>query len=399
MALFVLGAGATRACSFVEPKKHPCIPPLDADFFTQLQRVRNPKHQPLIKQVMADVVRLFGHNFRATLETMFATVEHTLRMLDTTGAGRAFSKDDLKRVRGDLLAAIAVAMEEALMVPGDHGTSKREPRICEHHQKFVEKVLVAPDDAVVSFNYDCVIDDALKRFGDGKWNPRYGYALPLGARGKRMTGDGDWQSAKPAAQKQTLHLYKLHGSLHFQVDAKDPPSVHLKKLPYTKLKGTPKFTIIPPESNKAYDKGVFRELWKKAALAIGRATEMAFIGYSLPLTDLHATALFRTSVKPGALRALVVVNPDREARRRTREVLQRGLSVDTRVLSFDSFAEFLALDPSVWRQPAVGTKPPSPRGNGKGPGAGEPAEGDVEGRAPLEPSAGHGRAPGEGAGA
>lgn len=251
------------------------------------------------------------------------------------------------------------------MVPGDHGTSTREPRSCSHYEKFTKEVLVAPDDAIVSFNYDCVMDEALKRFGEGKWNPRYGYGLPLGARGTRMTGDDDWKPKQPAGQKKTLHLYKLHGSLHFQVDAKDRPAVHLKKLPYTKLKGTPKFSIIPPESNKAYDKGIFRELWKRASLAIGKATEIVLIGYSLPQTDLHATALFRTSVKPNALRSLVVVNPDRDARRRTREVLQRGLSDETRVLSFDSFGEFLALEPSVWRQPVATPKGSAPGGSGK----------------------------------
>jgi len=40
-----------------------CIPPLDSDFFTQLQRVPDPKHQEHIRQVVGDVVKLFGHNF------------------------------------------------------------------------------------------------------------------------------------------------------------------------------------------------------------------------------------------------------------------------------------------------------------------------------------------------
>ena len=52
MALFVLGAGATRGCSFVVEKRKPCVPPLDADFFTQLQKVGNQKHQKLINQVI-----------------------------------------------------------------------------------------------------------------------------------------------------------------------------------------------------------------------------------------------------------------------------------------------------------------------------------------------------------
>lgn len=74
----VLGAGATRGASFVDASKNACLPPLDADFFTQLQRVRNPKHKELIDAVLADAYDLFGVNFKLTLETMFATIEQTI---------------------------------------------------------------------------------------------------------------------------------------------------------------------------------------------------------------------------------------------------------------------------------------------------------------------------------
>ena len=78
--VFVLGAGATRGASFVGPNS-PCKPPLDADFYTQLQRITNGKHQGLVKAVTADAVSLFGTNFRLTLETMFTTIEYTLRSI------------------------------------------------------------------------------------------------------------------------------------------------------------------------------------------------------------------------------------------------------------------------------------------------------------------------------
>ena len=51
-----------------------------------------------------------------------------------------------------------------------------------------------------------------------------------------------------------------------------------------------RFTILPPESEKAYDRGIFTGLWK-AAGAIHRARQIVVIGYSLPSTDLHSTAL------------------------------------------------------------------------------------------------------------
>lgn len=357
MALFVLGAGATRACSFVDPSKNACIPPLDADFFTQLQRVRNPKHQDLISKVMRDVVTIFGHNFSVSLETVFATLEHTIRMIETTGSKRAFKGKNLEGMRDRLLQAIAVVMEESITERGKGGASKQTPRTCEHFKRLVENHL-QPGDDIISFNYDCVVDHSLREHGDGKWSARHGYGFGLGPGGKNLRGDENWNPEQPASKSETVHLYKLHGSLHFQWKSESStPQVTLKQRPYTKQHGNHKFRIIPPESNKAYDKGVFAGLWKGAAAAIGRATHVVVIGYSLPPTDMHATALFRTSIKPGSLESLVVVNPDREARRRTRSVLQRGLADSTRVLSCDTLTEFLAIDPSTWRRGQVGLHP------------------------------------------
>ena len=53
MALFLFGAGATRGASFVNPADNPCLPPLDFDFYAQLQRIANLKH----KQTVRDVIK------------------------------------------------------------------------------------------------------------------------------------------------------------------------------------------------------------------------------------------------------------------------------------------------------------------------------------------------------
>lgn len=347
MALFVLGAGATRGCSFVDATKDPCLPPLDGDFFTQLQRVRNVKHRPLITEVMKDVVELFGPNFGVTMEAVFVTLEHTVRMLETTGENRDFKLGDLKKKRDRLMQAIGVVLEDSLANRDEQGHSSRTPRDCEHHKVLVN--MLKQGDDVISLNYDCVIDYALKAHGNQKWNARYGYGLKLGARGKALSGDEHWQPARPAAKDETVHLYKLHGSMHFKVSgALTKERVDLKQRPYTRQAGSLRFSIIPPEWHKAYYEGVFAGLWKQAASAIHRAKQIVFVGYSLPPTDLHSTALFRTSTKKGALKALIIVNPDQPARHRTRVVMQRGFSPKTRVLSFGYFDEFLAADRSTW---------------------------------------------------
>ena len=137
MAVFIFGAGATRGCSFVNPAKDPCLPPLDADFFTQLQRVQNEKHRNLVKQVVKDVVEMFGSNFNVTMETVFTTLEHTVRMLATTGENRAFKRKDLSARRDRLEQAIAILLEDSLAQRVPTGGSRLQPRSCKHHNRFV----------------------------------------------------------------------------------------------------------------------------------------------------------------------------------------------------------------------------------------------------------------------
>lgn len=338
MAVIVLGAGATRGASFVSPRRHPCLPPLDADFFTQLQKIQNAKHRPLVDKVIADVVGMFGRNFRITLENMFTTLEHSLKMVQTTGEKGDFTQPQLKEQRARLMQAIAAAVEESLAPAG------RTPLECDYHASLVRKLRY--EDTIISFNYDCVVDYTLKQYGISIWNARRGYGFKLGSHGTKLRGDDYWQPVVPAAPDRTVKLYKLHGSLHFNIS--EDGHVVLKQRPYTKQRKSPRFTIIPPESVKALSPEPLGDLWKAAAAALRRATTIVVIGYSLPETDMHSTALFRINVNPEHLKSLVVVNPDRAVRFRTREVLSRGISDTTRVLSFDSFADFVAVERSLW---------------------------------------------------
>src|SRR6266850_7249338 len=119
MAVIVLGAGATRGASFVAAggvgAERVCLPPLDRDFFAQLQRVAKPLHQAVIDEVIGDAVALFGPNFRVTLETMFTTVEQLSAMSSMRPSGGAASEHQrFQRMRTALLQALAAVLEESL---------------------------------------------------------------------------------------------------------------------------------------------------------------------------------------------------------------------------------------------------------------------------------------------
>jgi hypothetical protein len=348
MALIVLGAGATRGASFVKSEKDRplCLPPLDGDFFTQLQRLANDKHRDTVNRLISDAVELFGHNFQLTLETMFTTIEHQKRIVEkTTGERWGERLSTLEKRRTNLLQAIAAVLEESLSYSPQGGTGHQH-RDCTYHEQVVRQL--TPSDAIVSFNYDCLIDHTLAKHGEAKWNPRYGYCLPL-KRGKGSTLDGEekWTPTTPGTKDQTIRLLKLHGSLHFI--SKSSNYFGLKERPYTKqTSGNLRFAIIPPEWHKDFDKGVFGKIWIAAAKEIHRATTIVAIGYSFPATDLHTSSLFRVAVGRGKLGNIVLVNPDRDARHRAMNVLRRGMQTDTRVMVFDTFEEFAAVDRKLW---------------------------------------------------
>ncbi len=353
MTVVVLGAGASRGASFVDAAKNPCLPPLDGDFLTQLQRVGDEKHKELINLVIKDVIDLFGVNFNVTLEMLFTTVEQTIRMVKVTREWREWKTEELQKKRARLMQAIGAVVEESLL-EHENGRTTRNHERCDYHRKLISSL--EPQDAILTFNYDCLIDYMLRLEGSGKWNPRYGYGFDLGQHGRLLTGDKVWQPEQPARKSETIRLYKLHGSLHFWIEERRvggteeiEAHVRLKERPYTKQHGGLRFTIVPPEWNKGYDRGAFARIWKRASAAIHKAERLIFIGYSLPAADMHSTVLFRTSVKKEALQSLVVVNPDPGVRKRTRDVVQRGISPSTRVLSFDSFEEFAQAPPNLWK--------------------------------------------------
>ena len=103
MAVFVLGAGATRALASVKgnEERPACLPPLNADFFTQLQRIEYENEQNLISDVVRDVVLYFGPNFDVNLETVFSTYEHQLKLTanvkKTTTSSPNLSRRRVKR--------------------------------------------------------------------------------------------------------------------------------------------------------------------------------------------------------------------------------------------------------------------------------------------------------------
>src|SRR5437762_2716971 len=79
--VLLLGAGASRGAVFPNGVPHECLPPLNADFFTQLQRITEDKHSTSVRRVVKDLVQLHGSNFSLTLEDYFTELEFLSRVV------------------------------------------------------------------------------------------------------------------------------------------------------------------------------------------------------------------------------------------------------------------------------------------------------------------------------
>lgn len=346
--LIVLGAGATRGADFGEATGS-CLPPLNRDFLTQLQRTTEEKYQSLIREVIADIVELFGPNFDLTLEDYFTQLEFLDNALNlgpqSTGK---LSSAELRKKRGRLLHAVSAVLEtstDAAIRGGGPG--------CSHHSKLVEDLRAK--DTLISFNYDCVLDHALRQHGDEKWSASYGYTFP---RPERIEGAGRWDPPTPArSSKDTIFLLKLHGSLNWQLpdDPKVPDLDHKQPIVLKERlhgqRGVPYFTIIPPVWNKAGSKHpTFKVLWTNAERAIRTADEIAVVGFSFAPTDLPVESLFRVALarRTTKLRTLVIANRSKPDRARTREVFARSLEGGTVVRQYDDFGSFAEAFPSCF---------------------------------------------------
>jgi len=58
-----------------------------------------------------------------------------------------------------------------------------------------------------------------------------------------------------------------------------------------------KATILPPGWNKQVGKNPYRRFWEKAYKAIVGCKTLIIVGYSLPVTDFLAQALFNEAVR------------------------------------------------------------------------------------------------------
>ena len=322
----ILGAGASRGASFVQ-KKPPTVvlPPLDRDFFDQVAALQDAKRTDDVETILAFAFEEFGAA-APSMEVFFTHVEFLHKLETQLKFRKGRKKEVYKRTIEAFKRVLASLLAQAL---GNES--------CDHHEALVGALLAG--DSVISFNYDCLVDIALKKKGGRRWDPSKGYGVAVDTGPEYWAPTSIGQGKRP---KEPIMLYKMHGSLNWVWDPKSG-ELKLREWPTGDPGGSLDFEIIPPAWSKPVtEHDLFREIWKGARKALDRAKVIVVIGYSAPNNDQLSQALLRScSDKATPLEYLVVVNRNQEAQSRVIQLLEGAVTRDTRVRRFGPFEEFI----------------------------------------------------------
>jgi NAD-dependent SIR2 family protein deacetylase len=179
-----------------------------------------------------------------------------------------------------------------------------------HFAALVGGLLDPPDtrkkhhDTIITFNYDLVIDRALRAMG-----LRVSYHLP---------------ESEQLSTETSVSVLKLHGSVNWaacelcggaQVTPIDQPVISTKvSSKCSKCDQILRPLLIPPSWNKAgsdmFGADAVTTLWSEAENALATATRICVIGYSVPETDAFFRYLLTLALSRNHhLHALIVIDP------------------------------------------------------------------------------------------
>jgi hypothetical protein len=171
--------------------------------------------------------------------------------------------------------------------------------------KFVTTCL-AKGDTIVTFNWDVTIEKALETVSDFDfWYEPSADILIL-----KPHGSIDWFFRKHIPADAARAVRKIDDALCVY------PKFTLAM--YQKMKKQAP-VIVPPVFQKDFKEAFFRQTWRRVYRAVSGATDLFFIGYSLPKEDQFARLVLNRALRNNRLRVIAgkkrelrvrVVNPD-----------------------------------------------------------------------------------------
>lgn len=315
----LLGAGASRGASYASER--PILSPLDSDFFELLQKVEPTEKDETAVSELIQWILAAGESIWSSMERTFYTLHMRARMSEVL-----FPEEWLDATVQRLLKCFTRSID--VLLRAAHGRQN-----CDHHTKLLGKL--RSSDAVLTFNYDLVVERALKE-------------LPS------VPQFGDWIygfGRRPEGNSKIPTLYKLHGSVNWTLregssnfEARQDTWGDFDEQPgYRAHSSDSLFPIMLPYWDKKVEDPPWRQIWKQAAEHLHKTSRLIVWGYSLPQTDLKALELLKLSVGRGCLEDVCIIDPSAEVRTRWRAMFHKQ-----KFWPYAKIEEFLEHPPPWW---------------------------------------------------
>jgi len=185
-----------------------------------------------------------------------------------------------------------------------------------------------PQDTIITFNWDLLLDNILGRKETLKKYSKGGSAIidglyeqfffRLAACGEGTLDGITIEHPYQEWDSEFGHYLKVHGSIDWFYCSNDQCRASRKVFPLSEpakqhycaeCHEPVVLLVIPPVINKAYRQHpLIRRIWNVAAKEMSVAEELVIWGYSLPTTDFYATWLFRQA-RQSLLKNITIINP------------------------------------------------------------------------------------------
>jgi hypothetical protein len=349
--LLIIGAGCSRNYSQGTSNIAGLKSPLDNDFFKMAKKVilnsgLESNLAMLIEGLVHNLHRLYGYQMfemkdwintsdasrflevldddRLSLEKVMTQLIFENEIFQRLPPFDGYYQVEDRTINVDnspkaLIELVALTISKALEGP-----------VCSEHVKLANSL--SQGDIVLSFNYDLLMDNALRETGK---LTDCGYLVPF-----QRVLDGQEQR-KTEDSSSGITMVKLHGSLNW-LHCSFCDSNFLNR----SEKISPKYStlpnncpycgqsnvyfqrvIVPPLLAKNYSLQPLKYLWSRANRYVARAREIVIIGYSFPPTDFATEALLRDSFPWEIQRhtRFVIVNTDEEVFNRFRKTFNSSV--------------------------------------------------------------------------
>ncbi len=321
--VYVLGAGFSREAAL----------PLQGEILGRVtgRYAAEPGGYPPDPDLRKVLEGLAGRGAVPTIEDLFTLLDQTTSQKQSF-LGLSWKR--LENARRALMHEVLILIHEATERAGDDAATFYWRLACH----LVERRLQDPKGdpiSIISLNWDCVLENSVYHCAReagavGKIDVDYCcYTTPLGPACphtpsilQRAKGLCNIKVVKPHGSANWLlcsNCLRLYTGVGAEEDRWNqyvvPPDCPFCHDSFSKHYGITEGPVlepffVTPTFLKVFDNPHIRMVWHNAHIELAEATEVVFIGYSLPHADYHLRTLLRRAIPPDARLSAVLTSAD-----------------------------------------------------------------------------------------